>query len=199
VIAGDTGKHLCLAVAPTFHKPDMFGRWPADRRQGKIARARTFVLGSVRAKRRSRSQSLCAFVDRLIGKKLSRLMFDITAWMSVSRSSSRILTRVTFVLRNASHLNEAAGRFANRSTSPPFNFSVLAGTTANAGSVCHSCQLPLGRPSILGKSAGDGRFSLVLEPERRAISVVNRSAASGDICAKMSDIFRGFIWATRST
>ena len=33
VIAGDTGKHLRLAVAPTFHKPDMFGRWPADRRQ----------------------------------------------------------------------------------------------------------------------------------------------------------------------
>jgi len=56
-------------------------------------------------------------------------MFDITAWMSVSRSSSMILARVTFALKNASHLNEAAGRFANRSTSPPFNFSALAGTT----------------------------------------------------------------------
>ena len=56
-------------------------------------------------------------------------MFDITAWMSVSRSASMILARVTFALKNASHLNEAACRFANRSTGPPFNFSVLAATT----------------------------------------------------------------------
>jgi hypothetical protein len=129
-------------------------------------------------------------------------MFDTTASMSVSATSDP--SRVTLALQNDSHLNEAACRFANRSTwtlldaLQIFHCS-LEHWAANVGRVWHSRQLPLGRPSILGKSAGDGRFSLVLEPERRAISVVNRSAASADICAKMSDIFRGFIWATRST
>src|ERR1700738_5440444 len=59
----------------------------------------------------------------------------------------------------------------------------------------------LGRRAILGSSGADGALPLPppIAPERFAISMVSRSAASGVMTPRMSDMRRGFILLAIST